>query len=113
MLSGIIRAARVMPAETSRGTSASVRPWSPANGRGHRIPANTPGVSVLMPHLPRRACRPALANTWAPMAARTTDHNVHMTVITTMRGSAFGMARAAASTAAMLRVPIPSAMTLR
>ena len=47
------------------------------------------------------------------MAARTTDHNVHMMVITTMRESAFGMARAAANTAAMLRVPIPSAMTLR
>ena len=54
-----------------------------------------------------------LAKILAPMAARTTDHNVHMMVITTMRGSAFGMARAAANTAATLRVPIPSAMTLR
>jgi len=49
----------------------------------------------------------------APMAARTTDHNVHMMTIITMRGSAFGIARAAAKTAAMLRVPIPSDMTLR
>ena len=43
------------------------------------------------------------------MAARTTDHKVHMMVIVTMSGSAFGMASAAAKTAAMLRVPIPSA----
>ena len=36
-----------------------------------------------------------------------------MTIIVTMRGSPFGMASAAANTAAMLRVPIPRAMTLR
>ena len=47
------------------------------------------------------------------MAESTTDHKVYMMTIVTMRGSAFGMARAAAKTAAMLRVPIPSDMTLR
>jgi len=47
-LSGIISAASVTPAETSRGRSAGVTPRSPANGRGYRIPANTPNALSLM-----------------------------------------------------------------
>jgi hypothetical protein len=47
------------------------------------------------------------------MAARTTDHSVHMMTIAVIHGSPLGMARTPASTAAMLRLPIPRHITLR
>ena len=67
---------------------------------------------MFIPH-PRHQYSGLFGKYFGSNGRKTTDHKVHMTVIVTISGSAFGMARAAANTAATLRVPIPSAMTLR